>query len=356
MYRFKRLHTKIKPHHIHIFEVVLEVIFVFLLFTPQATAVTRFTSRSLFLFDTTPGAVAKYKISFTYTTATTIGSLDLLFCTDPIPQDPCITPPGLDASNATLVDQGGVTGYSVSSRSTNHVVLSRTPGVIGNTLSAYTLDGIVNPTDTTYSFAIRISDYASTDATGPSIDIGSVLSSAGYGVNIATQVPPMLIFCVAHEVSDNCTQASGGNFTDMGELDAKHTLTATSQMAAGTNASRGYAITAYGTTMEAGTSVINNLTTPTASAPGNNQFGINLVANSAPAIGQDPDGSFANANPAPSYSVPNQYIFNNGDVVASAPHVSLFRRYTVSYIVNVSPNLRPGVYTTTITYICSGRF
>jgi hypothetical protein len=142
----------------------------------------------------------------------------------------------------------------------------------------------------------------------------------------------------------------------MGQLAADSTLTAQSQMAVGTNASAGFAITATGDAMSAGTSVIAPLAVPTESRPGTNQFGINLVANSLPAVGTDPEGTWANATPTSDYGIPNKYKYVPGDVVASSPNVSLMKKFTVSYIVNSSGNLRPGVYTTTITFIASGRF
>jgi hypothetical protein len=142
----------------------------------------------------------------------------------------------------------------------------------------------------------------------------------------------------------------------MGQLDSESTLVARSQMAVGTNASSGFAITAVGIPLAAGTSVIDSPATPTASKPGSNQFGINLVANNAPAVGSDPEGPFANALPMPDYSVQNRYKYVPGDVVAFSPNVSLMKKFTVSYIVNSREDLRAGVYTTTITYIASGRF
>jgi hypothetical protein len=108
--------------------------------------------------------------------------------------------------------------------------------------------------------------------------------------------------------------------------------------------------------MAAGSEEITALTHPTLSAPGNSQFGINLIANTEPKIGDDPDGAFANANPTTNYAQSNKYMFHNGDVVAMAPNVSLVRRFTVSYIVNVPSNLKAGVYTTTLTYVCTGKF
>jgi len=60
--------------------------------------------------------------------------------------------------------------------------------------------------------------------------------------------------------------------------------------------------------------------------------------------------------PAADYGIPNKYKFVSGDPVAYSPNVSLMRKFTVSYIVNSSESLRPGVYTTTITFVASGRF
>ena len=280
------------------------------------------------------------------------------FCVDPIPYDPCVPPTGLDVSHAVLSDQTGVNDYNISLQTTNHIILTRSPSVVGQTPSTYTFSGIVNPTDMSHSYSIRLSDYASTDATGAIIDLGSVLTQVSEGILLETQVPPTLVFCVEKLVDDNCNTNSGGNYQDLGDIndDDLKTLYTTSQMGAGTNASNGYSITVHGTTMAAGTHVINALDTPTVSAPGNSQFGINLVENTAPNIGHNTDGSSGNTVVSANYDIPNKFYYHDGDEVASAPNVSLVGRFTVSYIVNTPPKLRAGVYTTTITYICTGRF
>lgn len=357
MEKLKRLAALVaRPHRLIAAQTLLLVLCSFVIFTSQASAVVRFTNRSLLIYDAEPSAVTTYEISLTYTTTTSIGSLDIQFCTDPIPDDPCTSPTGLDLSHAVLSSQTGVMGYSILSETANHIILTRTPGVVGQTPSVYTFSNVTNPSTIIYGFSARLSDYASSDATGTAVDLGSVISATNPGISINTQVPPMLMFCVAQQVSQDCSAMSGGNFTDMGTLSATNTLTATSQMAAGTNASGGFAITANGPPLEAGTNVIIPLASPTVSAPGNSQFGINLVGNSTPNVGADPDGSFLNATPAPGYDTSNEFMYHDGDVVASAPNVALVRRFTVSYIVNVPPDLRAGVYTTTITYICTGRF
>jgi hypothetical protein len=278
------------------------------------------------------------------------------FCTDPMHTEPCVVPTGLDLSGATLLEQTGVDDYTMSIIAPNKLLFSRTPAVVGQTPSTYKIGGIKNPDFNGHSFAIRLSDYASTDASGPIIDLGGIVTQVTKSIIIETQVPPILVFCVAAQVSPDCSTTNGVNFTDMGTLGPLDTLAASSQMAVGTNATAGYSIVVFGTPMQAGTSVIAPLTTPTPSSLGENQFGINLVANTDPLVGQDPDGDSINAVVAPDYAIPNHFKFVDGDEIATAPNVSLVRRFTVSYIVNSAPDLRPGVYTTTLTYICTGRF
>lgn len=347
----------VRPYHLRLAEVMFTLVAVILVTSMPSSAVIRFQHRSLTVNQTVPGATATYTVAMEYVTETAVGSLDMLFCINPIPYEPCVPPPGLDVSGAVLASQEGETGYSITTRTSNHLVLSRTPTVVtGGVQSKYVLENIVNPTYTEHSYSIRLADFASTDATGTVIDLGSVLTQASDSIEIQAQVPPLLVFCMAKHVSDDCITVEGGNYTDFGALTTDQALTAQSQMGVGTNASGGYSITVNGSTMASGANVIEPLTEPTPSKPGTNQFGINLVANNDPLVGQDPDGASVNATASPEYSQPNRYLFRDGDVIAEAPNVSLIRRFTVSYIVNTSPDLRAGVYTTTITYVCSGRF
>lgn len=342
--------------HIVTEEVVCLLLVLVVLIEPASAL--RMQSRSLYMNSIEPGATTSYTIAFRYMSPVTVGSVDMLFCIDPIPYHPCVTPPGLNVSGASLAEQTGETGYSIQAQSINHIVLSRSPSVPGmsTTPSSYKFDSIVNPTDTTQSFSIRLKTHASTDATGSQIDFGSVKGQVTDALTIETQVPPMLIFCVAEQVNDNCAGTNDNYYTDMGELDAESTLTAQSQMAVGTNASGGFSITANGFPMSAGTNVIDSPNTPTESKRGTNQFGINLVANNAPTVGDDPEGDWANAVAALDYSQPNKYKYVSGDEIAFSPNVSLMKKFTVSYVLNSSEDLRAGIYSTTITYIASGRF
>lgn len=346
-----------QKYHITWADAVPLLLFILFLITTPTSAAMRFQERSLYMNDASPAATTYYKVSFRYMSPDPVGSVDMLFCIDPIPYHPCVTPPGLDVSNATLSAQTGETGFSIQSKSTNHIVLTRSPAAMtASGDSSYTFDTIVNPTDINQAFAIRLRSHGTTNATGPQIDFGSVRGQVTEDIVITTQVPPMLIFCAAGEVAENCGTTNENFYTDMGDLSANQTLIAQSQMAVGTNASAGFVITANGAPLSAGTSVINSLPSPTESQRGTNQFGINLVANTAPSVGNDPEGPWTNANPSASYGIPDRYKFVSGDVVAESPNVSLMRKFTVSYIVNSRDDIRPGVYTTTVTYIASGRF
>jgi hypothetical protein len=269
-----------------------------------------------------------------------------------------VTPTGLDITNAVLSAQDGETGFSISNHDDKRITLSRPSTIIAGagTASKYTLSNIVNPTDTSKSFSIRLTSHSSTDATGPHINFGSIKGQVGDGITIETQVPPMLIFCAARTVEIGCTDTDGTYFTDMGNLSESTTLTAQSQMAAGTNATGGFAITVSGNPMTAGTNVIDGISNPSSSRPGTNQFGINLVENSEIGVGLDPEGTWANATPTSNYAQENLFTYNSGDVVAESANVSLMKKFTVSYVVNVNRSLRAGVYTTTINFIASGRF
>lgn len=355
-YRHHRLHTLAYAWHCIGSEFFFAILLVLFVFISPVSASMRLQERSLYINSSKPGATTFYTVSFRFASPQPIGSVDMLFCVNPIPYMPCVTPPGLDVSGAVLSNQSGETGFSILSKSTNHITLTRPSGAVSSVLSSYTFDNIVNPTDPDQAFSIRLRSHSSTDATGPLVDFGSVRSQVTTGVKLETQVPPMLLFCVAEKVSDGCSATNDVYYSDTGLLSAKTTLKSQSEMAVGTNASNGFAITARGAPLSAGIHVIDSLTKPTGSQSGKNQFGINLVHNNNPSIGSNPEISGNSTVPTADYGIPNRYKFVSGDVVAYSTSVSLMERFTVSYIINSKADLPAGVYTTTVNYIASGRF
>jgi len=323
---------------------------------PVSAASTRLEPRYLTMNSARPGDITSYTLSWNYTSSQPVGSIVLDFCIDPIPYMPCDLPTGMDIGAAQLSNQTGETGFTITTQTATRIILSRTPGTVAPGASAsYTLSDIVNPTDIA-AFAIRIQVYDQPGGVGNKGDFGGVRGAITTPITIETQVPPMLIFCLAQQVELECTGSNEVYATKLGELKPNETLMATSQMAVGTNATAGFAITVDGIPLAAGTNVIDAMATPGLSQQGKNQFGINLVANSVPQIGEDPFGVWANAQPTADYGTPNMFKYQSGDVVASSPNVSLMKKFTVSYIVNSRANLKPGMYATTITFIASGRF
>lgn len=355
-HQIAQMHASSIVWHRLAIEMFLLVFVAVIVIVDPVSAAKRLQDRSIYMNSTEAGASTFYRISFRYMSPDPVGSVELLFCYDPIPYNPCVVPEGLDVAGASLSQQESDTGFTLASASTNRLVLQRAPEAPSGDRASYTFDGVINPSNSGEAFSVRLRTFTSTDATGPQVDFGSMRAQVTEPIRIETQVPPMLIFCLAQEVQYNCAGTNDVYYTDMGELSPTSTLTAQSQMAVGTNASGGFVITANGAPMSAGTKTIASLDQPTESLQGENQFGINLVANTAPAIGSDPEGEWMNAVTSDDYGQSDKYVFRSGDIVAYSPNVSLMKKFTVSYIVNSSPNLKAGVYTTTINFIASGRF
>lgn len=320
----------------------------------QAFDYPKLLNRSLRLGSSVPGEATSYTLSWRYPSNTTIGSIKLVMCGDAYVLDPCsYTPPG-DMSGANLASQTGITGFGISSQSANEIIMSRTPGAAGTVQSTYVFDNVINPTGPHSKFFVQIFTYPTNDASGSPNHISSVANATAEPIMINTDVPPMLWFCAALTVDEWCDNVNG-NFIDYGNLSFENGHHASSQFGVATNALGGYTVTINGKTMTSGNKSIAALSTPQAYATGVPQFGINLRANTSPALGQDANGEGIGVV-SPDYDTPDLYKFNDGDVVASAVTGSMFNTYTVTYILNVPPDQPAGVYNTTIAYICTAMF
>lgn len=95
---------------------------------------------------------------------------------------------------------------------------------------------------------------------------------------------------------------------------------------------------------------ISPLSSPTASSPGNEQFGINLTANTSPATfgaqpEQVPDATFSFGAAATGYDIANNFKYIKGDVVAQSPKSTSVTIYTVSYLFNIDEETASGQFT-----------
>lgn len=95
---------------------------------------------------------------------------------------------------------------------------------------------------------------------------------------------------------------------------------------------------------------------PTASMPGVEQFGINVVANSSPSLGANPIRVGANTETvigyaAPGYNTANLFKYKDGDTVAESKSSSGETEFTISMIVNVATSTPAGQYESDLSVV-----
>ena len=316
-----------------------------------------FATRQVSMSDNLVNAVANYTLAFSGQSAGTVGSIRLQLCTnDPFIGTPCNAPAGLDITTATLSNQSGMTGFTISPNTTaNQLVLTRTPDVTLPGTSSYELQGVHNPSSAGTVFG-RLETFASTDASGAHLDAsGLAVNYMANAVSVSTYVPPYLLFCAGNTIQPYDCATAQGNFVDFGELSYLKTSTGQTQLLAATNADYGYTIRVIGTTLTSGINVIPALQSSDIARTGVNQFGLNLRANSTPPTGSDVQGS-GSAAVASGYDTPNYFKFVSGDVLASSTTSDSYRLYTVSYITNITKNQPAGIYVSTLQYIALASF
>lgn len=141
--------------------------------------------------------------------------------------------------------------------------------------------------------------------------------------------------------------SEGGN-QNLGVLDVDRTATATNIVKVRQWSIKGYAIQLSGHTPGQGTHEITPMSAPSTSHSGAEQFGINLVKNTAPEMGADPVQLPANkgniGHPTDNYGVPNIFTYNDGDIIAESNASDGETHYTLSMILNVSSTTPLGRY------------
>jgi hypothetical protein len=325
----------------------------FHIFAADSLLVNRFDRIS----NSVAGSTATHTFGFTMANTTqAVGSISFEFCSNtPIPNTACTVPVGFDASSAALASQGGDVGFSIHPVSTStRIVLTRPPLNPLGVQSAYQFNNIINPSNAG-SYYVRLQTYSSSDGTGIDIENGGVVFAINSVISVNAEVPPYIRFCAGVTiVSFDCSTANSF-FIDFGELSTTATSKASSQFVVATNAQSGYTVSLSGTTLISGNNVIPAMAVPAAPTIGASQFGINLKANSNPAVGSEVVGP-GTSNASAGYDTPDQFKFQNGDTLVSIGNSNSNRKFTVSYITNISPAQQAGVYATTISYICFANF
>ena len=141
-----------------------------------------------------------------------------------------------------------------------------------------------------------------------------------------------------------------GNTINLGYLSTSSPSTATGNFYVRAWQSGGYVVRTESNppTNTVGGQQLNAMAAAAASAPGTEQFGINLKDNTSPDIGtepqQVPDNTFSFGQIASGYGTVNQFKYAKGDIIARATQSTSVTIYTMSYIFNINENTPAGQY------------
>jgi len=136
--------------------------------------------------------------------------------------------------------------------------------------------------------------------------------------------------------------------SNLGELTTERTGAKTMQVQIRNYLSGGYRLMIIGTAPKYGGHTLSTQNSPTVSSPGTEQFGINVVANTSPAVGANPvaqpGGGDATGLVMNNYKTPNKFMYTSGDTLAQTTTNTGGADYTISMIVNISNATPAGKY------------
>ncbi len=309
------------------------------------------TDRSVAIGSSAASANTTYNFTFTVPQSTTVKSVRFQACDTA--SGACTqsgaasgfssaTPGSSLSGQPTNLGSGGT--WTVSNADSTSLRITNTSNT-GSPSAGVTVNfsNVHNPSATNSTFFIRITTY-SDDAWATPIDTGTVASSTAGQITVQVAIDEILTFTLASATVTLNTPSTSS------------TGTGTSSMTVSTNAASGYSVAYSGATLTSGSNTITAMTTPGASVVNSKQFGINLMANTTPAVGSDKTGT-GTGNPAADYGTSNTFKFDPaGDTVASAAAPTNDNTFTTSYIVNMNGTTAPGLYSTTVTYTATANF
>jgi hypothetical protein len=318
---------------------------------------------------------ANHHFKFTITTTSAIRAIGFQYCTTAT--GTCTAPTDLTANGATLGTTVGLAGSPTYNAAVSAPYVSFTADPSATAIEV-TLNAVYNPSVTNATFYTRIFTYTSstpTVGTTAATDSGVVAASTATAIVLTGTMPEYIQFCTGDIVTVNCGSTGQGSITFSKEFSPSDTATATSQMAASTNANTGYVITVVGTTLTSGSNTIpqvGSTATAVAGARGSSKFGLNLVANTTTASNPAVGTAITPASNAGSLRAKAQTNFDTADSFAldlntttaiaksndggGGPFPTDSQVYTVSYFVDVSGSQAPGTYVSTLNYVCTATF
>lgn len=148
---------------------------------------------------------------------------------------------------------------------------------------------------------------------------------------------------------------------DLGVQNTASATTGTATFTVKAYLASGYVVTTISDPPKNASYTIANMATTAASAPGTEQFGINLRANTSPTtVGanpvQLPDASFSFGQVSADYNVPNQFKYGKNDVIAYSSKSSGITQFTMTYLMNIKSTTPGGTYVMDHNLVATGTF
>jgi hypothetical protein len=220
---------------------------------------------------------------------------------------------------AAVLSCGATVAHAETSSSSHYKVTDTDFNAISNTKAC----------SSQYCAKVSLGDASSDTATSPA-------STAQFGTIATTDSDPLLEVIVDPGVSN------------LGTLSTETTAYKTMMVRVRTYLSDGYVLQVVGSAPKYGNHSLSTLATPTSPAAGTEQFGINAIANTTPAVGADPllvpSNQSSLSSVTDDYKMQNKFKYVSGDEVARNNAASGRTDYTVSMIVNISNATPAGHY------------
>jgi len=150
---------------------------------------------------------------------------------------------------------------------------------------------------------------------------------------------------------------------NLGTITTSAVATGNASFSVKTYRASGYVVTSSSPGLSNGGHIMSAPASPTApgAAGSVERFGMNLAANTSPttfgaAPVQVPDSTFSFGTANSNYNTANQYMYVNGDTLASSTKSSGQTDYTISYILNITNVTPGGTYTMNQAIVATSTF
>ncbi len=326
-------------------------------FTPVAHAAA-LTALSDTMSTVKASTLSNHDIQFTTPTGVASGqTIILTFLTD------FSIPAALDFTDIDVLDNGSnvtlaasPSGATWGAVRTSSLVITLTNGTTAVT-AGHTIRIKIGTNATNQSTGVRqITNPTTTGAftiiiTGTFTDTGTITTTTITNdvVAVSGTVNQSLTFSIsANTISFGTLDSAAARYANATTGSASDVVAHT--LAVATNSLSGYTITVKGATLTSGANTITAVgSSPAASAPGTEQFGIYATKSGG-----------VNGTIAAPYATGSSFGYDatgtTATTLASGTSATVTETYSLHYLANISSSTEAGSYTASLTYVATGNF